>query len=200
MRGFSVVAGVLALMPSLAFGQESFEGRGYFIACGEEGCFLNSAGFDLFVANDQGADLLADLPMLAAVEVQGTLSDIGDSSAALALSNVSRVSDDLYEGNLQFMQGDWRPVGEANPFTIGIYGMDWTEFLMDEEQDRFMMSVGDACADGTVYQGMVINLYRYGDDPAADGCWLMEYIDDRAMTLRDLSGDFGAVDFERVTN
>ena len=200
MRGLTGVAGVLGLLPALAFGQEVFEGRGYFIACGEEGCFLNASGFDLFVAADQGAEMLTDLPMLAAVDVAGTLSDMGDSSAALSLISVTRAGDDLYEGNLQVMQGDWRPVGEANPFTIGIYGMDWTEFLMDEEQDRFMMSVGDACADGTVYQGMVINLYRYGDDPAADACWLMEYIDDRAMTLRDLSGDFGAVDFERVTN
>lgn len=200
MRLFGVAVALLGLVPVSAVGEEFFEGRGYFIACGEEGCFLNAAGYDFFVANDQGAGMLGDLPMLAAVDVQGTLSEIGDSSATLALHSVSRVTDDLYEGNLQFMQGDWRPVGEANPFTIGIYGMDWTEFLMDEEQDRFMMSVGDACADGTLHQGMVINLYRYGDDPEADACWLMEYIDDGAMVLRDLSGGFGAVDFERVTN
>lgn len=197
VRGFSVLAGLLGLFPLWAFGQETFEGRGYVIACGDEGCFLNASGFDLFVAMDQGAGMLTDLPMLAAVDVQGTLSDIGDSSAALSLTSVTRVTDDLYEGNLQFMQGDWRPVGEENPFTIGIYGMDWTEFLMDEEQDRFMMSVGDACADGTVHQGMVINLYRYGDDPAADACWMLDYIDEGVMTLRDLSGDFGAVEFAR---
>lgn len=198
MRLYGVLACVLGVLPVTAVGQETFEGRGYVIACGEEGCFLNAAGFDLFVAADQGAELLADLPMLAAVEVQGTLSDIGDSSAALALTSVARVADDLYEGNLQAMQGDWHPVGEENPFTIGIYGMDWVEMLMEEEQGRFMMSVGDACADGTLYRGMVINLYRYGDDPTADACWLMEYVDETTLSLRDLSGAFGLVDFERV--
>lgn len=193
-----VVLGLAGLAPLPALAEEPFEGRGYFVACGEEGCFLNAAGFDLFVGSDQGAGLLADLPMLAAVAVRGSLSDIGDSSAALRLEAVERVADDLYEGNLQAMQGDWHPVGEANPFTIGIYGMDWTEMLMEEEQDRFMMSVGESCADGTVHQGMVISLYRYGDDPAADACWGMDYIDDGRMSLRDLSGDFGLVDFERV--
>lgn len=193
-----VVLGLAGLAPLPALAQERFDGRGYVIACGEEGCFLNAAGFDLFVASDQGAALLADLPMLAAVKVRGSLSEIGDSSAALRLEAVTRVEDDLYEGNLQAMQGDWHPVGEANPFTIGIYGMDWTEILMEEEQARFMMSVGDACADGVAYAGMAISLYRYGDDPAADACWGMEYIDDARMSLRDLTGDFGVVDFERV--
>ncbi|WP_434619518.1 hypothetical protein [Tabrizicola sp. M-4] len=198
MRLSVVFVALAGVAPVAVLAQEPFEGRGYVIACGEEGCFLNSAGFDLFVAADQGAGMLVDLPMLAAVEVRGSLSEIGDSSAALRLEAVERVADDLYEGNLQAMQGDWRPVGEANPFTIGIYGMDWTEILMEEEQDRFMMSVGDACADGVTYAGMAISLYRYGDDPGADACWGMEFIDDARMSLRDLSGDFGVVDFERV--
>lgn len=198
MRLLIVVLGLAGLAPLPALAQEPFEGRGYFIACGEEGCFLNAAGFDLFVGSDQGAGLLADLPMLAAVEVRGSLSDMGDSSAALRLEAVTRVADDLYEGNLQAMQGDWHPVGETNPFTIGIYGMDWIEILMEEEQARFMMSVGDACADGVAYAGMAISLYRYGDDPAADACWGMEFIDDGRMSLRDLTGEFGVVEFERV--
>ena len=192
------VLSLFCLLPLSATAQEAFAGRGYVISCGEEGCFLNASGFDLFVAADQGAKMLADLPMLTAVEVAGTLSDMGDSSASLTLSSVTRVADDLYEGKLQAMQGDWRPVGEENPFVIGIYGMDWTEMLMEDEQDRFMMSVGDACADGTVHQGMVISLYRYGDDPGADACWGLEFIDDARLSLRDLSGDFGAVDFTRV--
>ena len=192
-----VVFGLALVAPVCALAQEPFEGSGYFITCGEEGCFLNVAGFDLFVAPDQGAALLADLPMLAAVDVTGTLSEMGDSSAALALTSVERVADDLYEGNLLAMQGDWRPVGEENPFTIGIYGMEWNEIILDEVQDRFMMSVGDACADGTVQAGMVVNLYRYGDDPGADACWLVEYIDDGRMTLRNVGGDGGAVDFTR---
>lgn len=200
MRLSAVFLAGLGLFPLSAFGQEPFSGRGYFIACGEEGCFLNAAGFDLFVGHNQGAGMLSDLPMLTAVEVAGGLSDIGDSSAALTLLSVERIADDLYEGNLQAMQGDWRPVDEETPFTIGIYGMDWTEMMMDDEQGHFMMSVGDACADGTVHDGMVINLYRYGDDPGADACWLLDYIDDGSLSLRDLAGDFGVVDFERVAD
>lgn len=201
----SAVAGAALLLSPLipapaGHAQEPFAGRGYVIACGEEGCFLNSAGYDLFVAPEANAWMLQELDFLTAVEIEGTLSDIGDSSASLALTGVRPVIDDLYEGNLRAMQGDWRPVGEHDPFVVGIYGMDWNEVLMDEVADRFMMAVGDACADGTVHRGMVVNLYRYGDDPGADACWLVEYIDAQAMTLRDLSGDFGAVEFERVSN
>jgi len=185
------------LVPLSSAAQEPFEGKGYVIACGEEGCFVNASGFDLFVAQDQGAALLADLPMLSAVTVTGTLSEMGDSSAALALSGVERVVDDPYEGNLQALQGDWRPLGEDTPFVIGVYGMDWNEIILDEVQDRFMMSVGEACADGTVHRGMVVNLYRYGDDPGADGCWLLEYIDDARMTLRNVGGGGEVVDFVR---
>lgn len=194
------VSALLALPAVGAAAQEAYSGRGYMVACGEEGCFVNSAGYDLFVAHDQNAWMLEDLDPMTAVEVEGTLSEIGDATAALALTSVRPLIDDLYEGNLRAMQGDWRPVGEANPFVIGIYGMDWNEVLMDEVTDRFMMSVGDACADGTVHTGMIISLYRYGDDPEADACWQMEYIDDATMTLRDLWGDFGAVEFERVVN
>ncbi|MEY4984263.1 MAG: hypothetical protein RIR62_2529 [Pseudomonadota bacterium] len=205
MRVFSVTVAVSVCLSSLlssagVAAAEDYAGRGYFITCGDEGCFVNSAGYDLFVPPEGNAWMLEALDFMTAVEVEGTLSDIGDSSAVLSLTGVTPLVDDLYEGNLRAMQGDWRPVGEENPFVIGIYGMDWSEVLMDEVADRFMMSVGDACADGTVHAGMVINLYRYGDDPGADACWQMEYIDDSTMTLRDLSGDFGAVDFARVSN
>lgn len=201
-RGFLAALAATCLLSGVgpAWADEAYSGRGYLVACGEEGCFVNSAGYDLFVAHDQNAWMLEGLDPMTAVEVEGMLSDIGDATASFALEAVRPVIDDLYEGNLRAMQGDWRPVGEENPFVIGIYGMDWNEVLMDEVTDRFMMSVGDACADGTVHTGMIINLYRYGDDPGADACWQMEYIDDSVMTLRDLSGDFGAVAFERVLN
>lgn len=197
MRRVIGVLGLAGLLPLCAMGQEAFEGRAYVVACGEEGCFVNAAGFDLFVPPDQGADALTGFPMMAAVDLRGTLSDIGDASAVLTVTSVERATDDLYEGNLVAMQGDWRPVGEENPFLIGIYGMSWNEILLDEVEASFIMSVGDACADGRLHQGMVINLYRYGDDPGADACWGMEYIDDDVMALRDLSGDFGLVEFER---
>lgn len=194
---FRVFALGLMLVAGQVCAQDRFDADGYLIACGEEGCFVNAAGMELFVPADQGAEQLADLPMMAAVHVTGALSQMGDSSANLALGSVSRRGDDLYEGNLLAMQGDWKPLDEEAPFHIGIYGMDWTEVLNDEEDGRFMMSVGDACADGTVQTGMVLSLYRYGDDPGADACWLLEYIDDTRMTLRDV-GTGAAVDFVRL--
>lgn len=77
--------------------------------------------------------------------------------------------------------------------------MDWNEIVMDEVEARFMISVGTACADGTEYKGSVLNLYRYGDDPAADACWLLEYVDDRTLTLRNVGGGGEAVEFDRIT-
>lgn len=192
-----LVSAIVGLVPFSVAAQESFDGTGYLLSCGEEGCFVNAAGYDLFVPADQGAAMLSDLPMMAAVAVRGTLSDIGDATASLTLEGVERITDDLYEGNLVAMQGNWRPVGEDTPFTIGIYGMDWNEIILDEVQDRFMMSVGETCADGTVHPGMVVSLYRYGDDPGADACWLLEYVDDTRMTLRNVGGGGEAVDFTR---
>ena len=204
VRVLLVRAVVFALLPlagaAVASAEEAFSGRGYLIACGEEGCFVNSAGYDLFVAHDRNAALLDAFDPLTAIEVEGTLSEIGDATASLALTAVTPVPDDPYEGNLRAMQGDWRPVGTGDPVVIGIYGMDWNEVVMDEVTDRFMMVAGDSCADGTAQTGMVISLYRYGDDPDADACWQLEQLDSTAMTLRDLSGDQGAVVFERVVN
>lgn len=187
------------LWAGAAQAQEPYAGNGYLLACGEEGCFINSAGFNLFAPG--GAEALAqlrDLPMMAAVAIEGTLSDIGDSSATIDLTYAAPLADDLYEGNLQAMQGTWRPDGEDSPFTITVAGMDWIETLNDTEETPFMMSVGEACGDGIVPgNGMVISLYRYGDDPGDDACWRLEYIDDRTMELRDFKGEQGAVSFTR---
>mgnify|MGYP000370206957 CR=1 FL=1 len=38
----------------------------------------------------------------------------------------------------------------------------------------------------------------WNDDPAADACWQLEYIDDGSMTLRDVMGDQGQVEFTRL--
>lgn len=193
------LAGLVLACAGPALADEPFEGRGYVIACGEEGCFVNAAGMDLFVPLDAGAERLAGYPMMAAVDLAGTLSDIGDATASLALESAARVADDLHEGNLIALQGDWKPRDEGSPFHIGIYGMDWNEIVMDEVEARFMISVGTACADGTEHKGSVLNLYRYGDDPAADACWLLEYVDDTMLTLRNVGGGGEAVEFDRIT-
>ena len=107
MKGFVFL---LAFWAGAAQAQESFSGNGYLLSCGEEGCFINSAGFNLFAPEGQAPlDALRDLQMMSAVQVEGTLSDMGDSSATITLSSAAPIADDLYEGNLQFMQGAWRP-------------------------------------------------------------------------------------------
>lgn len=188
-----------ALAASAASAQEPYSGDGYLLSCGEEGCFINSAGFNLFAPGDaQALATLRDLPMMTAVRVEGTLSDMGDSSATIELTSAARIVDDLYEGNLQAMQGTWRPDGEEAPFTITIAGMDWIETFNDTEETPFIMAVGEACGSGIVPgNGMAITLYQYGDDPGDDACWRLEYIDDQTMELRDFKGEQGAASFTR---
>lgn len=189
----------LALVAHAAVAEEPYAGDGYLLSCGEEGCFINSAGFNLFAPGEPGALVaLRSMPMLRAVRIEGTLSDMGDSSATITLTAVAPIADDPYEGNLQAMQGTWRPEGEEAPFSVTIAGMDWIETYGETEETPYLMSVGDACGDGTVPgNGMVISLYRYGDDPADDACWRLEFIDDRSMELRDFKGEQGAVSFVR---
>jgi len=189
----------LALVAHAAVAEEPYAGDGYLLSCGEEGCFINSAGFNLFAPGEPGALVaLRSMPMLRAVRIEGTLSDMGDSSATITLTAVAPIADDPYEGNLQAMQGTWRPEGEEAPFSVTIAGMDWIETYGEIEETPFLMSVGDACGDGTVPgNGMVISLYRYGDDPADDACWRLEFIDDTSMELRDFKGEQGAVSFVR---
>jgi hypothetical protein len=189
----------LALVAHAAVAEEPYAGDGYLLSCGEEGCFINSAGFNLFARGEPGALVaLRSMPMLRAVRMEGTLSDMGDSSATITLTAVAPIADDPYEGNLQAMQGTWRPEGEEAPFSVTIAGMDWIETYGETEETPFLMSVGDACGDGTVPgNGMVIALYRYGDDPADDACWRLEFIDDTSMELRDFKGEQGAVSFVR---
>ncbi len=79
-----------------------------------------------------------------------------------------------------------------------ITGTDWLEMMNGDLDSALMLSVGTACADGVEPGGMAINLYRYGDDPAADACWQLEFIDDKTMILRDFMGEQGQVEFTRL--
>lgn len=206
MRLLPIVALALATAtPALA---EPVSGAGYLVGCAtEEGpaqCTIVFGGFNLSVLGDGGtpealfAQLVALKP-ISAVTFEGTLSDMGDSSATLVLSAVAARADDLYEGNLRAMQGRWTPAGEETPFEVQISGLDWVELQMDEVLDSFLMTVAEACGSGILPgNGMAITLYRYGDDPGDDACWRLEYIDDKTMELRDFKGDHGAVTFTRV--
>ncbi len=195
-----IFAGLFLLMSAAPLAAEPFEGTGWLVTCGEEGCFLNAAGFDLFAAAD-GSSAYLDLTgmePLSAIALTGDISNMGDSTADIAVERVERV-DNIDEGNLRAIQGAWKPLGEENPFHIEIAGLAWTEMEIDVEQASFMMVLGAACADGVEPGGTAISLYRYGDDPEADACWQLEYVDDRTLVLRDISGEANQVEFERLS-
>jgi len=180
---------------------------GYVLGCeGETGaaaCYVNAAGITWVLAaetTDAGSyGTLQALPLLEPVILSGDYAELGDSFADLQLTGLDMpVEEDLYVGNLRGMQGDWQPVGEEAPFSITIAGLDWQEKMNDKPGETYMISAGLACADGVEPGGMAITLYRYGDDPAADACWQLEYIDEGSMALRDIMGDQGQVEFTRL--
>ncbi len=196
MRLFSIA--LLLAVAGPAYG-EDINDTGWKISCDDAGCQIASGGFAMWTTADSDPAALAalqSLPDMSAVNFLGTLQNMGDSTADLTLAHAEH-ADNIHEGNLQFLQGDWRPVGEATPYFIRIVGMEWQEWTSDELTASFALTAGDACADGTVYQGTVLSLYRIGDDPAADGCWSIEYIDEKTLSLRDLSGDWGVVDYSK---
>ena len=201
---FLAVAG-LAAGAALA---EPIADSGYAVGCDDEGfpvaCYIAAAGFTLTVMQDGGTapdlfERLQQLDPVTAVRFTGDLGEMGDSSATVVLDDLQVQADDLYEGNLRAMQGRWSPVGEETPFVIEISGLDWLEMVQDELATAFQMVVGEACGDGILPgNGMVIALYRYGDDPGDDACWRVEYVDEATLELRDFKGDQGLVAFARA--
>lgn len=192
-------AGVLlALLAGVASAEEPYEGPAYLIECADDGCVLNAAGFNLFApAGGAVSDSLRALDPLSALEIAGTLSEIGDSSATVDLSSVSRIEADPFEAPLRQMQGNWKPRHEDSPFSINIVGMDWTELENGEIGDSFLISPGSTCPDAVPSGGIVVALYRYGDDPEMDACWQVEFLDATRMSLRDATGGGRSVDFDR---
>ena len=196
---------VLAAFPLLA---ESLPPTpGYFLGCDAEtspaACYVNAAGITWALSSEAAEEGLFDtlqaLPLLEPVILSGEYAELGDSFADLTLTGVELPADeDLYVGNLRAMQGDWQPVGEEAPFAVTVVGLDWQEKVNGKPGETYMISAGLACADGVEPGGMAISLYRYGDDPAADACWQLDYIDDGSMALRNVMGDQGQVEFTRL--
>lgn len=203
MRAFLTLA-LLAASPAFA---EPLDVTGYFTGCDAEGdpiyCYVTAQGANFLISSDGGAPAevfaaLEALPVATAVRLQGSFEFVGDVTAEAAVTGFTRVADDPYEGNLQAMQGAWTPVGEATPFRIEILGLDWVEFTQDELTDSFMMSPGAVCAHGIdPGGGMAVSLYRYGDDPEDDGCWLVEAVEGDSLILRDFKGEQGQITLSR---
>lgn len=180
---------------------DPIEDTGYLISCDDAGCQIASGGFALWTTAQSDPAALAvlkALPSVSAVSFAGEISNMSDANADLTLTKAAHI-DDINEGNLQFMQGDWSPVGEETPYFIRIVGLEWQEWTQDEMTAQFAMTAGDSCADGIKPGGgTVINLYRLGDDPDADACWLLEGITEQDMQLRDFQGQAGQVIYRRV--
>jgi hypothetical protein len=196
---FAILLSLISLPcgPVLA---DDINDTGWKISCDDAGCQIAAGGYALWTTSDSdpaALQALQSLPDMSAVNFLGTLQNMGDSTADVTLLFVER-ADNINEGNLQFMQGDWKPVGEGTPYFIRIIGMEFQEWASGEMAANFTMTAGDSCADGTAYQGTVISLYRLGDDPDADGCWSVEYVDEQSLSMRDLYGDWGVVDYDRV--
>lgn len=205
-RGGSAVASLgLAGLASVAVPawaeeayDETYDGPAYLIDCADDGCALNGAGFNFFApAGGDAHAALAGMDPLTAVEISGTLSDIGDSSATIDLTLARPIDNDPFETPLRQMQGNWQPRGEPSAFSINIVGMDWTELDNGEIGDAFLISPGSTCTDVASSGGMVVALYRYGDDPEMDACWQVEFVDATRLSLRDATGGGRFIDFDR---
>ena len=202
------MCGAMVGLAAVAAWAEPISESGYAVGCDDEGlpvaCYIAAAGFTLTVMQDGGTppdlfERLQQLDPVTAVRFTGDLGEMGDSSATVVLDDLQVQADDLYEGNLRAMQGRWSPVGEETPFVIEISGLDWLEMVQDELATAFQMVVAEACGDGILPgNGMVIALYRYGDDPGDDACWRVEYVDEATLELRDFKGDQGLVAFARA--
>ena len=191
------------MLPGLSLAEAIAE-EGWLTACDQTGCLIEAGGFALIVQAGQGTPeagmgFLSGLAPVSAIRFQGEILNMGDSTAELVLTSAER-AENVNEGNLQALQGDWTPVGEETPFQIRIFGLEWQEWQGDEQQDAFAMVVGDTCGNGIMPgAGTVISLYRLGDDPEDDGCWQVEEIGDQSLILRDFKGDQGQVTFTRVS-
>jgi hypothetical protein len=189
---------ILMALSAPAFA-EDINDTGWKISCDDAGCQIASGGYALWTTSDSdpaALEALQNLPDMSAVNFLGTLQNMGDSTADLTLAFAEH-ADNIHEGNLQFMQGDWTPVGEETPYFVRIIGMEYQEWASGELGASFAMTAGDACADGTTHTGTVISLYRIGDDPDADGCWQVEYVDEKTLSMRDVFGDWGVVEYTR---
>ncbi len=194
---------VLLTLASLAAGPsraEEITDTGWKISCDDAGCQIALGGYALWTTADSdpaALKILQSLPDISAVTITGALQNMGDASADIVLRK-AQAAQNIHEGNLQALQGDWAPVGEDTPYFIRFVGLEMQEWVTGELGDSFALVAGESCADGTVHQGTVLSLYRLGDDPEADGCRVIEYIDAQTLSLRDVSGAWGVVDYRRV--
>ncbi len=191
---------LLLALSSPAFA-EDINDTGWKISCDDAGCQIASGGFALWTTADSdpaALQALQSMPDMSAVNFLGTLQNMSDANADLTLAFAER-ADNIHEGNLQYIQGDWAPVGEETPYFVRFVGLQMQEWVTGELSAEFALTAGETCADGTAYNGTVLSMYRLGDDPEADGCRVIEYIDDATLSLRDVGGDSSVVEYSRVT-
>jgi hypothetical protein len=200
MKRWAITLG--ALMLPVCAAAETIEGTGWRTACNDAFCEIVSQGFILSVVDGGGTppEIMRKLRRMAdmtSVQIAGEISNMGDMTADLVLTSM-QAADDVNEGNLQFMQGDWAPVGEEGHYFVRITGLYYQEWSDGEMSMNALMSVGDSCANGTQYRGTVISLYPVGGDPSEIACWGVDYVDEETLELRDYVGEWGLVEYARV--
>ena len=203
MRAFLLAAVLVAV--ATAAQADPIDDQGYLISCGDtdelgRGCTINASGFNLFVAEDGGTTpalyaKLRALPPMSFVKFSGDMGDMGDVSATLVLASFSP-ADDINEGNLRALQGQWSTTAPDAPPLISVKGLDWSQLGPDDWEEVYMIVPGQECADGTPTTGTSLSLYPYGSDPVEVACWQIDAIEGDALTLR--RGPAGAaVDYTR---
>lgn len=176
----SLAASVLALAsPALAFEPgthgEPTEETGYFVACatGEGGsaCEIHARGA-VWMAYSEGPserdamNTLAEMAQGAPVKFTGDMISMGDVTVDLALNTVEANPDDPLAPLVADLQGEWKANGQA----VTVTGLEWAE----ADGRAYLISLGNACADGAEREGTHISLYEMGGDPFNSICLKVE--------------------------
>lgn len=181
----SVLCGVAVLWAAVASAFEpgslgdAYRDNGYVQECTQDGEFPGCtliAGGSQFVIPAGGPTppkvlaKLRSMPRLAWVEFRGDITDVYDSYAVLALGAVAKATEpDPWSAVVKAMQGTWQSLQDpASAVTVD--GLIWIETVEGNEVSRPVMSVGDACSDGTG-SGTVLELFMVGSDGYASTCY-----------------------------
>lgn len=176
MRLLAPAALLLTAAPALAFEPgthgEPMEETGYFVACnsGEGGsaCEIHARGA-VFMAYSEGPserealNALAAMKQGAPVSFTGDMISMGDVTVDFALNSVAANPNDPLAPLVADLQGTWT----GNGLTVTVTGLEWVEV----DDAAYLVSLGNACADGADRGSTHISLYEMGGDPFDSICY-----------------------------
>ncbi|MEY4871772.1 MAG: hypothetical protein RLZZ563_1102 [Pseudomonadota bacterium] len=184
--GFAGVAAVL-LWPTVVVGFEpgslgdAYRDFGYVQGCSDAGelpgCTI-IAGGSQFVAPADGQTppevmaLLRDLPKLSYIEFRGDILNVFDSYAEIAFGAVA-VADpgaDPYGDLVAGMQGRWQSVDDPQSM-VEVDGLIWSDVYGGEALGQSVISLAEGCSDGSVTEGLILELFTIGALDAPSMCY-----------------------------